>query len=146
MSDRSVSASTLVGAPPAAVFDLLADPRRHAEFDGSGTVRGAVTGPDRLAPDSTFGMRMHWGLPYQVRNTVVEFDEGRRIGWRHFGRHVRRYQLEPAAGGTRITETFDYAPSVAPQVMELVRAPERNLVSIRATLDRLAVIFGSPAA
>lgn len=109
---RSVSASTVVGAPPEAVFDLLADPRRHAEFDGSGTVRAAVAGPDRLAPGATFGMTMRWGVPYQVRNTVVEFDEGRRIGWRHFGRHVWRYELEPVPGGTLVTETFDYAPAL----------------------------------
>jgi uncharacterized protein YndB with AHSA1/START domain len=144
---RSVSASTVVGAPPAEVFDLLADPHRHSEFDGSGTVRDAVTGPARLDRDATFGMAMRWGVPYRVLNTVVEFDEGTRIGWRHFGRHVWRYELEPvAAGGTRITETFDYAPSLAPRLLELCHAPQRNLASIRATLDRLTAIFGPPAA
>jgi len=141
---RAVSASTVVGAAPQAVFDLLADPCRHAEFDGSGTVRDAVTGPERLTPGARFGMKMHAGLPYQVSNIVVEFDEGRRISWRHFGRHVWRYDLEPAPGGTKITETFDYAPALAPWVLELVRAPQRNLVSIRATLERLAEIFGPP--
>jgi hypothetical protein len=31
------------------VFSLIADPRRHIEIDGSGTVRDvAVKGPDRL--------------------------------------------------------------------------------------------------
>lgn len=142
---RAVSASTVVGAAPQAVFDLLADPRRHSEFDGSGTVRDAVTGPDRLTPGARFAMKMRVGLPYQVSNTVVEFDEGRRISWRHFGRHVWRYDLEPAPGGTKITETFDYGPALAPRVLELVRAPQRNLVSIRATLERLGGIFGPPS-
>lgn len=41
---RSVSRSVTVAAPPAAVFDLLADPRRHAEIDGSGTVKGRIRG------------------------------------------------------------------------------------------------------
>ena len=50
MSTREVSASTVVAADPATVFELLADPRRHAEFDGSGTVRQAVAGPARLGP------------------------------------------------------------------------------------------------
>lgn len=145
MTSRSVSASAMVGAPPDEVFELLADPRRHAEFDGSGTVRTAVAGPVRLGPGARFGMRMHWGLPYVVRNTVVEFDEGRRIGWRHFGRHVWRYELEPVPGGTRVVETFDYGPAAAPRALELVRAPQRNLESIRATLERLVVIFGASA-
>jgi uncharacterized protein YndB with AHSA1/START domain len=143
MTPRAVSASTVVGAAPAAVFELLADPRRHAEFDGSGTVRAAMSGPARLTPGARFGMAMRWGLPYRVQNTVVEFEEGRRIAWRHFGRHVWRYELEPLAGGTRITETFDYAPSPAARLLELSHAPQRNLRSIRATLDRLVTIFGS---
>jgi uncharacterized protein YndB with AHSA1/START domain len=143
---RTVSASTVLAASPQEVFDLLADPRRHAEFDGSGTVRSAVAGPRRLGPGARFGMAMHLGLPYRIRNTVVEFEEGRRIGWRHFGRHVWRYELEPVAGGTRVTETFDWGPALAPRALELVRAPRRNLASIRATLDRLTAIFGAPAA
>jgi uncharacterized protein YndB with AHSA1/START domain len=144
--DRSVSASVVVAAPAQQVFDLLADPRRHGEFDGSGTVRSAVAGPDRLAPGARFGMAMHWGVPYRIRNTVVEFDEGRRLAWRHFGRHVWRYRLEPVPGGTLVTETFDWGPSLAPRALERWGAPRRNLASIRTTLRRLADIFGEPAA
>ncbi|WP_219417880.1 SRPBCC family protein [Pseudonocardia nigra] len=143
---RRVSESVVVSASPDAVFALLADPRRHAEFDGSGTVRTAVSGPDRLALGATFGMDMRWGLPYRIRNTVVEFEENRRIGWRHFGRHIWRYELEPIPGGTRVTETFDYGPSPAAGLLETLKAPQRNLRSIHATLARLGTIFGTPAA
>jgi uncharacterized protein YndB with AHSA1/START domain len=144
VTDRTVSATTVVAAPPAAVFDLLADPRRHHEFDGSGTVRTAIAGPARLGAGARFGMTMHWGLPYRIRNTVVEFEEGRRIAWRHFGRHVWRYDLEPVPGGTRVTETFDWGPSLSPWALEKWGAPRRNLASIRATLRRLTDILGAP--
>ena len=144
-AERRVSASTVVAAPPQAVFDLLADPRRHREFDGSGTVRDTVSGPDRLSAGARFGVGMRMGLPYRILNTVVEFDEGRRIGWRHLGHHIWRYELEPVGGGTRITETFDYAPSRVPRALELVGFPRRNLASIRATLVRLTDLFGAPA-
>ncbi|MFC4945453.1 SRPBCC family protein [Pseudonocardia sp. GCM10023141] len=143
MSARSVSAEVVVAAPPEQVFALLADPRRHHEIDGSGTVRSAVQGPDRLAAGATFGMRMHWVLPYVIQNTVVEFEENRRIAWRHFGRHIWRYELEPVAGGTQVTETFDWAPSLVPRGLELWGAPERNLRSIEATLGRLEQVFGA---
>jgi uncharacterized protein YndB with AHSA1/START domain len=146
MTERAVRDSTVVVAAPQAVFDLLADPRAHASFDGSGTVRTAVAGPDRLGPGAKFGMTMRWGVPYRVRNVVVEFEEGRRIAWRHFGRHVWRYELEPAGTGTRITETFDYGPALSPWALERWGAPRRNLASIRATLHRLTDIFGTPAA
>jgi uncharacterized protein YndB with AHSA1/START domain len=143
---RAVSASTVVVAPPEAVFALLADPRRHADFDGSGTVWAARSGPDRLAPGARFGMSMRWGMPYHISNTVVEFEEGRRIGWRHLGRHVWRYELEPVPGGTRVTETFDHAPAMSPRLLELFGAPQRNLRSIEATLARLAELLHGEAA
>lgn len=144
--ERILSESIVIDVPAGRIFDLLADPRRHPLIDGSGSLRGSVVGPDRLERGSKFGMSMRMVLPYRVTNTVVEFDEGRRIGWRHFGRHVWRYELEPVNGATRVTETFDYANAIAPRVLELTKAPERNLTSIRATLDRLVGIFGAPAA
>ena len=130
--------SVVVAAPPEQVFALLADPARHAELDGSGTVRGRVSGPARLALGDRFRMRMHLGLPYLISNQVVEFEEGRRIAWRHFGRHVWRYELEPVDGGTRVTETFDWAPALAPRLLELARVPARNARGIEQTLARLA--------
>ncbi len=142
LAHRSVGASIVVGAAPATVFELLADPRRHAEFDGSGTVRSAVNGPPRLGPGARFGMAMRWGVPYRISNTVVEFEEGRRIAWRHFGRHVWRYELDADDGGTRITETFDYAPALSPRLLELTDTPRRNLASIQATLNRLVTLLG----
>lgn len=143
MDSRRVSRSTVVAAPAQQIFDLLADPRRHPEFDGSGTVRRALSGPARLSPGARFGMQMRLGLPYPIRNEVVEFDEPRRIAWRHFHRHVWRYELEPVPGGTRVTETFDYAASRSPRVLEVMGFPARNRHGIEATLARLQEIFGA---
>ena len=141
---RSLSRSTVVAAPPEAVFDLLADPARHPDLDGSGTVKGRLRGPRRLSPGARFGMRMHLLAPYVITNTVVEFEEGRRLAWRHFGRHVWRYELEPVAGGTRVTETFDWSRALSPRVLELLDIPQRNARSIEATLPRLKALVESP--
>ncbi len=46
---RKVSRTVEVQAPAADLFEIVADPRRHAELDGSGTVVGAVTAPPRLS-------------------------------------------------------------------------------------------------
>ncbi|MCW2777756.1 MAG: dimethyladenosine transferase [Frankiales bacterium] len=138
-----MSRSTVVPAPTQAVFDLLADPGRHAEIDGSGTVKGRLRGPSRLSAGARFGMRMRLGVPYPITNTVVEFEEGRRIAWRHLGHHVWRYELEPVPEGTRVTETFDWAPSRAPRVLELLGIPEHNARSIDATLVRLRSVVGA---
>lgn len=132
-----MSRSTVVPAPPEQVFALLADPARHAEFDGSGTVRGQLRGPRRLGPGDRFGMRMHFVVPYTITNRVVEFQEGRRIAWRHLGRHVWRWELEPVEGGSRVTETFDWAGALAPRALELLGYPARNALAIERSLARL---------
>lgn len=138
---RSLSRDIVVDADPATVFDVLADPSQHPLFDGSGTVRGRVTGPPRLYLGARFRMRMLLGLPYLISNQVCEFEEDHRIAWRHVGRHVWRYELEPAAeGGTRVTESFDWGPSLAPWALEALGVPERNAKSIDATLQRLKVL------
>ncbi|WP_433801691.1 SRPBCC family protein [Actinomycetospora sp. CA-084318] len=137
MSTRQVSRDIVIDAPPSEVFDVLADPRRHGEFDGSGTVRSAIKGPDRLSLGSSFGMSMKLGVPYTISNTVVEFEQDRRIAWRHMGHHRWRYELTPVDGGTQVTETFDWSDSRAPLFLELLRYPAANTRAIEKTLPRL---------
>ncbi|MCW2866620.1 MAG: Polyketide cyclase / dehydrase and lipid transport [Marmoricola sp.] len=138
---RVVSDSIEVDAPPAVVFSILADPRQHPRIDGSGSVRGHLRGPDRLgAKGDTFGMDMRmFGVPYKIRNTVVELEPDRRIAWRHFGGHRWRYELEPHGDGTRVTESFDYSRyGVLPRlVVELAGFPARNRAGIAGTLVKL---------
>jgi uncharacterized protein YndB with AHSA1/START domain len=138
VSERQVSRDIVVDAPPSAVFAVLADPREHGRFDGSGTVRDAVAGPSRLALGDRFGMSMRLGVPYTIRNEVVEFEEDRRIAWRHLGHHRWRYELEPVGeGSTKVTETFDWSTARAPRLLELVGFPATNARGIEATLPRL---------
>ena len=139
---RSVSRTRIVSAPPGVIFDLLADPSKHALIDGSGTVKGSRTdAPSRLALGATFGMDMKWGVPYPIENTVVEFEEDHLIAWRHLGGHRWRYELEPVDGRTKVTETFDWSTSKSPRGLELFRVPQRNATSIEKTLDRLSARF-----
>ena len=143
-STRVVSRSAVVAAPPERVFDMLADPRAHAAFDGSGTVKASISGPERLRLGATFSMRMRQGVPYLIRNRVVEFEEGRRIAWRHPGRHIWRYELAPADGGTLVTESFDYSGAPAARLYERLGYRERNGRGIEATLARLRELLGAP--
>ncbi|MGI5120087.1 SRPBCC family protein [Marinactinospora thermotolerans] len=137
MARHQVSRSIVVDAPAEKIFDLLADPRQHPRFDGSGSVQGVVHGPQRLALDDTFGMEMRLGIPYRMTNRVVEFEEGRLIAWRHAGPHRWRWRLEPLEeGGTLVTETFDYSYAGA-FVYQLIGAPARNARGIERTLPRL---------
>lgn len=137
--DRVVSASTVVDAPAQVVFDLLAMPGRHAAFDGSGSVRRLVRGPDRLFLGARFAMGMHLGVPYAMVNRVVEFEEGRRIAWSHVGRAIWRYELEPAGPtSTRVTESFDMRSSPLAPVLEATGFDQRNERGIVRSLALLA--------
>ena len=139
---KVVSRSTIVPAPAQMIFDLLADPRRHNEIDGSGSVQSAqINAPERLSLDATFGMQMKIGLSYKITNTVVEFEEGKTIAWRHFGGHIWRYILEPVDGGTKVTEQFDWNKSKSPLILKLRKSPQENAKSIEKTLENLVKRF-----
>lgn len=130
--------SITINAPAAEIFELLADPRNHALYDGSGTLRGNVRGPDRLELGSKFGMDMHLFANYRIKNTVVEFDEGRQIAWCHPGHHRWRYELEPIdANTTKVIETFDGSTARFPPALKLMNAYDNNQKAILKTLVRL---------
>ena len=140
MSDsaRQVSVSRVIDAPPDAIFAVLADPAKHPIIDGSGTVKKAQAGdPDRLEMGSRFGMDMRIGLPYSIKNTVVEYEPDRLIAWQHFGHHRWRYRLEPVEGGTEVTETFDWSTARFPPAIELMGYPKKHPPAMAKTLERL---------
>ena len=119
MSRYVETVERVIPAPAADIFALVADPRRHQDIDGSGTVRDATDLPDKLTLGSTFGMNMEYGGEYSMTSTVIEYDENRRIAWqsrppedsarwRHmFGGRIWRYELEPTDGGTKVRESWD---------------------------------------
>jgi hypothetical protein len=84
MSDESnrVEVSRRIGAPPALIFEILADPARHTEFDGSQMLRGAIPEGRISGVGDIFTMKMHrLGRDYTMLNYVVEFEPDRRIAW-----------------------------------------------------------------
>ncbi len=135
---RKVWAERDIDAPAADIFAILADPTRHQEIDGSGTVQGTADESRQLALGDKFGMKMKWGIPYAIKSKVVEFEQDRLIAWAHYGKHRWRYELEPLDDNrTRVTETFDYAPALVPWAYEWVNIPDDHEGNIEATLERL---------
>ena len=78
---NTAAARITINAPAAKIFDLLANPRNHHLFDGSGTVKKAISGPKRLSLGATFYMSMQIKLPYRIKNTVVAFEDDKKISW-----------------------------------------------------------------
>lgn len=146
-----VTVERTIPAPPEAIFELLADPSRHPEIDGSGSVR-EVKGPSRrLTLGSSFGMSMKLGMPYGTENTVVEFEEPKLIAWqtrgtgivRLFGGRVWRYELEPVEGGTLVRESWDitHESKLTKPVVRLAAATTAKNMS--STLERIEKLLAS---
>lgn len=136
---RRISRRVSVGASAADLFAIIADPRRHGEWDGSGTVGDAVTSDGPLRAGARFSVRMHqFGLPYRITSTVTAYEADRLLEWSHPAGHRWRYEFkETAPGRTEVTETWDYSTSKAPKVLELMGMPARNTAGIEATLAQL---------
>jgi len=149
MAEHNVaSVERLIAAPPVQIFDLLADPARHREIDGSGTVRDTPGGSQRLTLGSKFGMSMHMGFGYSMDNTIIEFEENRRIAWQTrptlglmrplVGGRIWRYELTPQDGGTLVRESWDIRKEAMPWAVRGMRA--KTVSSMTKTLERIAAV------
>jgi hypothetical protein len=138
---RKVSRAAEVRAPAADLFEIVADPYRHAELDGSGTVIGAVSGPRRLSAGAQFSVRMkQYGTPYKITSRVTEFVDGQVLEWQHPLGHRWRWEFTPvSADVTTVTETFDYSQigTLKAMGLELSVTPKKNAAGIEATLSQL---------
>lgn len=146
-SEQIVSVERFVAAPPEAIFELLVDPDRHHDIDGSGTVVGAKQGSQRLRLGSRFGMSMRVKMSYSMVSTVIEFDEPRVIAWQTRGPgnlgggRVWRYELQPVEGGTLVRESWDISRESVLSKWMVRGLGEKTRENMAATLDRIAAHF-----
>ncbi len=146
-----VSVERVIASLPEPIFALLADPARHREIDGSGTVRDAKSGGgEQVTLGSKFGMSMKMGLPYSMESTVIEFEPNRRIAWQTRppgvfanlgGGRIWRYELEPQGDATLVRESWDISEE---KVKAIVRpAANKTREAMKKTLERIAAIVAS---
>jgi uncharacterized protein YndB with AHSA1/START domain len=147
----TASVERVIPAPPEAIFALIADPARHKDIDGSGTVRNAKDTPQTLELGSKFGMSMKVGVPYSMVSTVIEYEPNRRIAWQTFppvgarfgGGRIWRYELEPAEGGTLVRETWDISQEKIKVFVRPVR--KKSIEAMSKTLERIEQLLAQPA-
>ena len=142
VGERQVAYRLTVDAPAEELWAALADPHRHHEADGSGTVKPKVSGPHRLAVGDRFTVAMKkYGVPYRMTLTTTASEPDRLIEWAHPGGHRWRWEfLDNGDGTTEVTEIFDYSwtrPAVV-KALETLRLTKDNARGIQASLTRLA--------
>ena len=143
---RTTAARIVISAPAQQIFDLIADPRCHPLFDGSGTLQGSISGPERLHLGAKFAMAMKIRVPYRITNTVVAFEEGGKISWCHLMKWTWTYELVDLGNGkTEVTETFDACniPWFAGKWLEVTGSLKHNPQGMAKSLVRLKAICES---
>ena len=83
-TDKRIEVSRTIDAPTTAVFDVLSNPARHADLDGSGFVLSDEKSDRITATGQTFRMNMsgaHLGGDYQTDNHVTGYDANKLLAW-----------------------------------------------------------------
>jgi uncharacterized protein YndB with AHSA1/START domain len=135
---RPVMVSRRIGAPAADVFRILANPHLHPDMDGSGMLRGVVSGAAISGVGDVFVMKMYYSElgHYEMNNHVVEYEPNRRIGW-----EPEAGRGHPGAGGSWGQRwSFELTPdgpdtTIVTEIYDCSRAPDEE----RADMDNGAV-------
>ncbi|WGH92805.1 SRPBCC family protein [Auritidibacter ignavus] len=141
---KVISYRVNVKASPEALWEILADPHRHHEIDGSDTVKPKVSGPHQLTVGDTFKVAMHkFGIDYTMKLTTVAAIPGEIVEWKHPAGHTWRWELAADAhhpGYTTVTESFDYSsvPFLVAMAYYFSNTVAFNAQGIQASLTRLA--------
>jgi hypothetical protein len=159
-TDTSITVEQVADTSAAALFAVLALPRRQVEMDGSGMLQ-AVADPSDVADvadvtvinhvDQVFSMAMyHPSLGHYVTdNRVIEFEPDRRLSWAT-SRHGQPppgvrwgWQLTPLDDGrTRIVHTYDWSRVTDPAVLARVSFPRVSPEQLQGSVDRLVALAG----
>ena len=137
------AARIIINAPASRIFDLLANPASHQLFDGSETIQKAISGPERLFLGAQFSMGMKIKVPYRIKNTVVAFEENKKISWCHLMKWTWTYELvELSNGSTQVTESFDASaiPGYAARWLKMTGAMAHNPKWMAKSLVRLKLM------
>ncbi len=135
---KPIEVSRKIAAPAKRIFEVLSNPQRHVEFDGTGMLRGPVFDRSISGAGDVFAMKMYSDRlgDYLMLNHVVDYDPDRRIFWAPApgdpapaaGRtsvigqppgHRWGYVLEPDGDATVVTEVYDCsgAPDSVRQIL-----------------------------
>lgn len=146
MSDKSITVSRTIDAPAKDVFDVLSNPRRHPEFDGSGYMRSTQEADRITASGQVFTMDMEaefMGGEYQTDNHVVGYDKNKLLAWM-----TAPAGTEPAGWQwvwelssddpniTEVTHTYDWSRVTDAKLLPLFPAVSED--ELEATLGKLA--------
>jgi uncharacterized protein YndB with AHSA1/START domain len=142
-----------VNAPAQDIFDVLTDPARHRELDGSGFIRSDQQAQRITGTGQVFTMNMtgdHMGGDYQTDNHVTGYDENQLLAWQTAPAGTEppgwewTWELKPQGpDATEVTLTYDWSKVTDKAILEKVTFPLVPRDGLEDSLSRLAAAVSS---
>jgi len=146
--DKSITVSRTIDASTAEIFDVLTNPERHAELDGSGFVISDEKSDRITGTGQVFRMNMsgeHMGGDYQTDNTVTGYDANHLVAWQTAPADTDPpgwewvWQLEArGSDATEVTLTYDWSKVTDQELLKKISFPLVDQVALERSLDNLA--------
>ena len=146
--DKSITVSRTIDASTSVVFDVLSNPERHAELDGSGFVISDEKSDRITGTGQVFRMNMsgdHMGGDYQTDNTVTGYDANHLVAWQTAPADTDPpgwewvWQLEAqGSDATEVTLTYDWSKVTDQELLKKISFPLVEQAALEQSLDNLA--------
>lgn len=135
------------------IFDVLSNPQKHVQLDGSGFVR-SVDQADRItATGQTFRMNMsgdHMGGDYQTDNVVTGYVPDKLLAWKTAPAGAEppgwewMWELDPQGpDSTAVTLTYDWGKVTDKALLSKVHFPLVSKDQLEDSLNALAEAVSS---
>jgi uncharacterized protein YndB with AHSA1/START domain len=149
MSDQtSITVSRTIDASTKELFDVLTNPERHVELDGSGFVVSDEKTDRITGTGDVFRMNMtgpHMGGDYQTDNTVTGYDPNHLVAWQTAPADTEppgwEWTWELTAEGsdaTDVTLTYDWSKVTDKELLAQVGFPLVTEDQLEESLEKLA--------
>ncbi len=146
--EQKITVRRTIDAPAKDVFEVLTNPERHAELDGSGFIRSDEKTDRIQAVGEVFTMNMsgdHMGGDYQTENHVTAYSENKMVGWKTAPAGTEPpgwewlWELEPTdRDHTVVTHTYDWSGVTDKELLKKVSFPLVSEEQLEDTLGHLA--------
>lgn len=148
MTETKVTASRIIDAPASTIFEVLSNPERHAELDGSDMVQSDDKTDRITAVNQVFTMNMSWekmGGDYKTDNHVIGFDENKLLAWKTAPEGQQPpgwewvWELESQGSDTtEVSVTYDWSSVTDKEVLKRVSFPAVSQEALESSLSNLA--------
>lgn len=151
--EKKLTVSRTIDASAKDIFNVLSNPQRHPELDGSGFIRSDHKTDRITGVGQVFTMNMegdHMGGEYQTDNHVVGYDENKLLAWKTAPAGTEPpgwqwvWELSPVdENSTEVTHTYDWSQVTDKELLKKNLFPLVSEEQLGESLGRLASAVAS---